>query len=168
MTPAQRNIVGRCRKPHGVRGELKITSYTDPVEKILEYTPWHIPNGEVLEVVSSRIVTGGLLVKIKNKDRIEDVEHLRNVDLYTLTPFVSSEEEGYYWKDLIGMDVYDAKGIHLGTVDGLHKAFPCNLLIFIKNDRTFYVPVHFDNAIDTIDLDKRTIRLYWHAEDFND
>lgn len=164
----QLNLIGLCRKPHGIRGEVKVESYTTPITNILNYTPWLLANGDVLDIESARAVPGGLLVKIKNMDRIEDVEHLRHAELYTSYPFISSEDSGYYWKDLIGLQVFDREDTLIGTIDGLTEAHPFDLIIILKEKRHYYIPCDMEKVIQSIDLTQGIMKIHWHAEDFND
>ena len=168
MTHTPNNLIGRCRKPHGIRGEVKVESYTRPMERILEYAPWYTENNTLLEVASSRLVPGGLLVKFSNHNRIEDVEYLRNTALFTRSTFVSSADDGYFWQDLLGMRVVDAEDVDLGIVDGFTTSHPFDLMIIAANNKHRYIPCDMQQVIRHVDLDQGRIQISWHAQDFDD
>lgn len=167
MSKQTLSLVGRCRKPHGVHGEIKVESFTDPIVKIIDYLPWQLANGDTVTVKNYREVSKGLLVTLEGRDTIEDAELLTNMFIYAELPPLK-EEDGYYWRDLIGMTVFDPNNVNLGVVDSLTTTHTHDLMIVQKGTRVIYVPFSIPDVIEQVDPDKKQIRIHWHEVDFND
>jgi len=64
-------VVGKIFSVHGVRGEVKVYSFTDPIENLLDYPRWvlrHEGKVKQVELVSGRGSQKGLVVKLKGLD----------------------------------------------------------------------------------------------------
>ena len=167
MSKQTLSLVGRCRKPHGVHGEIKIESFTDPIAKILDYLPWQLANGQTVTVKSHREIAKGLLVTLDDHDTIDAAELLTNMFIYAPLPALEANE-GYYWRDIIGMSVIDPNNVNLGVVDGLMTTNLNDLMIVKKGSKVIYVPFAMPDVIAQINPDKKLIRINWHENDFND
>lgn len=114
-------LVGRFGAPHGVRGEVRLQSFTHDPRAIGSYGPLAAPDGRVFTLKSVRLIKDNML--IVRVDGICDrtaAEALTNLDL-TLDRAVlpPPDEEEFYIADLIGLDAVDADGERLGTVAGV-------------------------------------------------
>ena len=66
-------VLGKITSVHGVRGEVKIYSFTDPIDNLLDYTAWTLKrDGEVkqVELVSGRLQGKILVAKLKGLDAV--------------------------------------------------------------------------------------------------
>lgn len=167
MSKQTLSIVGRIRKPHGVKGEIKLESFTDPVSKILDYSPLQLDDGSSIVINSCRESAKCLLVMINDIVCYEEAETLRNQFIYASLPSLDIED-GYYWKDLIGMNVMDPNSALLGIVDGLTTTHNSDLMIVKKGNKIIYVPFASPNIIERVDPNKKIIHIKWHEDDFND
>lgn len=154
--------IGRCCKPHGLNGEIKVESFTDPGSKILEYAPWYLENGEIVTVTESRSYAKGFLVKLKDYDSLESISKIRNILICAKLPKL---KEGYYWKDLEGLEVFDYCNNHIGIVEGLTTSHQTDLLIIKNNKKIMYAP--FSTATE-VNIVSKKITIDWHADNFND
>ncbi|WP_227655256.1 ribosome maturation factor RimM, partial [Klebsiella pneumoniae] len=77
-------VVGKIFSVHGVRGEVKVYSFTDPIENLLDYPRWTLRHeGKVkqVELVSGRGSQKGLVVKLKG---LEDRDEARLLSGYEI------------------------------------------------------------------------------------
>ncbi len=121
--PERLVCVAEIATAHGVRGALKLRTFTAEPENVLAYGPLLDERGEVLLVV--RRVVGrwksGLIVEAEGVADRTTAEFLRGLRLYV--PRAALPEPGedeYYHVDLIGLRVEDTEGRHLGEVLAVH------------------------------------------------
>ena len=133
-------IVGRFAGAYGVRGWLKLASFTEPAEKIFSYKHWHswMPRSgwQMLDVQAGDKHGDGLLVKINGIDNREANLALRGreiaIEREQLAP---AAEDEYYLCDLPGCAVLDqSSGEVLGQVKRLQPNYPQDLLVIERSD----------------------------------
>lgn len=157
--------IGRFGSPFGVRGWIKVISYTDPRDQILTYRPWQIDvQGEwqLAQVVDAQSHVKNIVVKLEGCDD-------RNAaQLYTHQEIAIEREQlpvlkngEYYWVDLIGLEVITTKGEKFGFVDHLF-ATGNNDVFVVKGDRERLIP-YIDEVIKEINLQTKRIVVDWDA-----
>lgn len=113
--------VGVITTTHGLKGEVKVYPTTDSPERFCDLDEVVLRTGTIereLHVEKVRFFKNLVIVKFKEFNKIEEVENLRQAELYVSRENAVPLEEGeYYIGDLIGMDVYTDDGELLGTLD---------------------------------------------------
>ena len=113
--------VGVITTTHGLKGEVKVYPTTDSAERFLELDEVVLRTGtseRPVHVENVRFFKNLVIVKFREFDRIEDVENLRQAELYVSRENAVPLEDGeYYIGDLIGMQVYTDEGEFLGKLD---------------------------------------------------
>ena len=76
--------------------------------------------------------------------------------------------EQFYWRDLVGLEVTNTKGIAFGTITNLLET-GANDVIIIKGERERLVPYITDadtgRTVIEVDLEKKTMVVDWHEDD---
>jgi len=160
-------IVGRIAGPYGVKGWLRVVSYTEQPDKLIEYAPWYLQQRDVwlpTEVAEVKRHTRGLLVRLtgcEDRDRAAELSG-SDIGIYRsqLPPTAADE---YYWDDLIGLSVVTLDGSPLGTVDHLIGTGANDVLV-VRGERERLIPFIQGSVIAMIDLDGRVIRVDWDPE----
>ena len=107
--------VGKVTKPHGVRGEVVFFPTTDEPEKRLKKgAPLFDKNGKRYTVKGKRDFQSQILLSLSQIDSMEKAEEIRGEDLFAEAD--PSDEEGVYFKDLIGLLVETEEGEKVGTI----------------------------------------------------
>lgn len=161
--------VGRIVGVHGVRGELKIESWTEPRERIFDYQPWLLLTapGREHEV---RGATGGsrgkgMLAQLPGvEDRDQAVALIGAeiaVDRDLLPPVAAGE---YYWADLEGLEVVDTEGAALGRVHHLFATGANDVIVVRGGEREHLVPFVMGSFVRSIDLDAGRIVVDWDSD----
>lgn len=135
-------VVGKLTAPYGVKGWVKVHSYTDPPENIFGYGPWRLAgqHGErqatVVVVDDHRVHGKGLVAHLQGIDDREAAatvcQRLVMVDGGGLPALPEGE---YYWHQLTGLDVFSgAPGrpgspVLLGKVTGLLETGANDVLV---------------------------------------
>ncbi len=108
--------VGQITKPHGVRGEVKVFSLTDSLERFIELDKVYIDDKDV-NITSVKLQKDRAILKIEGIDSIEEADLYRNKYLQVKREDAIKLPEGsYYVADLMDCYVYDTDGEELGKV----------------------------------------------------
>jgi 16S rRNA processing protein RimM len=159
--------VGKISGVFGVKGWLKIFSYTSPKENILNYSPWLLEKaGEVktVEVVDGNLQGGGVIAQIKGVNDRNQAETLLGYEIFIRREQLPETSEGeYYWSDLIGLEVETTDGVALGVVDSLLETGANDVLI-VKGERERAVPFIKGQVIVEIDREAGRIVVDWDPD----
>jgi len=159
--------IGKFGKTFGVRGWIKIHSFTTPKENILELAPWQIEkNGQWQEVPIEvhKIHHQNIVIKLKNIDDVDTIKLYTNLNIFidqTLLPKLPKNE--YYWDNLIGLKVTNKESSELGIVDHLFGTGSNDVMV-VKGKKEHLIP-YLKNVIIEVDLEQRTMVVDWD-EDF--
>jgi 16S rRNA processing protein RimM len=123
MAAGARVCVGQIGAPHGVRGEVRLRSFTAEPEAIAGYGPLETEDGRILEIESLRPVKDHFVVALSGIGDRDAAERLTNLKLFVprerLPQILEADE--FYHADLIGLAVIDRAGEKLGTVVAIHN-----------------------------------------------
>lgn len=111
--------VGRVAGAFGVKGEVRITTFTAEPLALVDYKTLLREDGSpALTLVGGRAAKGGVVVRAKEIETREQAEAARGLKLYiprAVLPEPDDEDE-FYVADLIGLDVVSLEGDLLGRV----------------------------------------------------
>ena len=135
MTPrAQRICVAQIGAPHGVRGEVKLWSYTADPQSVRDYGPLETEDGAThFEIETLRAAKDHLVVRLKGVNDRDAAARLTNTKLFVSRerlPATEADDE-FYHADLVGLAVVDTEGNTLGSVAAVHN-FGAGDLIDVK------------------------------------
>lgn len=160
-------VLGRVGAPFGVRGWVKVQSYTEPREGIVNYVPWNLARNGSLgarTVIDWKPAGGQIAVRLEGVETREAASALTGaevrVERSALPPTAPGE---YYWDDLVGLDAVSRGGEPLGRVAGILE-LPAHPVLVLKGERERLVPLVRERLID-VDLGAGRLTLDWHPED---
>ncbi|HLZ76334.1 ribosome maturation factor RimM [Phenylobacterium sp.] len=117
--PSDLIMVGRVAGAFGVRGEVRITSFTAEPMALVDYkTLLHEDGSPALTLTAGRVAKGGVVARAQEIETREQAEAARGLKLFiprARLPEPDDEDE-FYVADLIGMDVVSLEGDLLGKV----------------------------------------------------
>ena len=147
-------LVGRIAGAFGVRGEVRVTSFTaDPVT-LAGFTDLRRADGSPAPLLSSaRPVKGGLVARASGVETREQAEALRGLKLHVLRDALPPPEDNeFYLADLVGLRVETAEGQLLGAVRGVQD-FGAGDLLEIKPEGapSFWLPFTRE-AVPEVDI----------------
>ena len=166
MDTERRILLGRVLGAFGVRGELKLHSFTDPPAKVLKYQPWVLVHrGVEREIANARgrdTAKGVLLTLPEVVDR-DQAEALAGAEIWVPRSRLPAPKPGeYYWVDLEGLRVVNREGVLLGTVSHLFET-AANDVIVVAGDRERLVPF-LDDFVLGVDFDARQVTVDWDPD----
>ena len=165
-------ILGRISGVYGVRGWLKLNSYTRPKENILSYSPLLMKVGkdwQEVDVEETQHRGGRLLLKINGIDNPEQARELVHSDLAVTRDQLPPLNEGeYYWHDLIGLEVLNQDEISLGKVKQIAETGANDVLIINEEGEgksRILIPLIMNVYVKQVDLIANTIHVDWQLEE---
>ncbi|MBS7696838.1 MULTISPECIES: ribosome maturation factor RimM [unclassified Chelatococcus] len=146
-------LVGEFGRAHGVRGEVRLKSFTGEPEAIKGYSPLETADGArsfVLNHVRPAAGPAGdmLVARVAGIDNRDAAEALNRVALYIPRERLASdlEEEEFLQADLIGLAVIAEDGARLGTLIGFHNFGAGDIIEVRKADSPVTAMVPFSKA----------------------
>ena len=164
MSDPQRIEVGRLGAAHGVRGWLRVQSFTEPPQRLFEWRNWHLQSRGAVKVLEVRPQGNGWIVHLEGVDERDGAARLTGqmilVERELLPP---AGEREHYRDDLVGFEVKNLAGVLLGAVDHYIDT-PGNAVMVIKGVREYLVPVTREH-LRSVDKGTRAVIVDW-PEDF--
>lgn len=165
-------VLGKITSVHGVRGEVKIYSFTDPIDNLLGYPAWTLKrDGEVkqVELVSGRLQGKILVAKLKGLDDREVARTFAGFDICVPRALLPDLDDGeYYWHQLEGLKVIDLQGQLLGRLDHLLETGSNDVMVVKPcpgslDDRERLLP-YTEQCVQKVDLAAGEMRVDWDAD----
>jgi len=160
-------VVGKVAGVYGVRGWVRVLSYTRPKENILDLSPWRIVlGGETVEtsLLDGRLHGKGLVAQLdKCADRDQAMAWVGADIEVARSQLPAAGEDEYYWADLIGLQVVTTGGAVLGEVTDLMETGANDVLV-VNGESEHLIPAVFDRYILRVDLEQGRIEVDWEPE----
>ena len=165
--PADRVVVlGKVVGTFGVHGWIKINSYTDPPDNILEYEELLLGGPgrwTTIQLEDGRVTGKGVLGKLKGIETPEDARTRVGAELGVKRSDMPPPAPGeFYWSDLEGIDAESASGERLGKVDHF-RTTPGGTVVVIRGEREIWVPFVKERIVK-VDLEAKRLVLDWSAD----
>jgi 16S rRNA processing protein RimM len=158
--------LGRVSGVYGVKGWLRIRSFTEPPANIGRYEGWLLCGRgppEPVDVEGVAVREGRVTAKLRGIDDRDEARRLIGAEIAVERSRLPALEPGeYYWTDLEGLEVRTVAGQRLGTVDYL-IATGANDVLVLDDGRTL-IPFVIDSVVKQVDLDGGVIEVDWIAE----
>lgn len=164
-------IVGKLGSSYGIRGWLRVFSFTEEPDSLFDYKPWYIQRSgkwQEVEVESFKPHNQDTIVKLKGIDDRDDANLLTNFEIYVNAQDLPSLDEGdFYWKDLIGCKVVTINGYDLGQVSDLMETGSNDVLVVKANLKDAFgakerlIPFVEEQFIKQVDLSTKQITVDW-------
>jgi 16S rRNA processing protein RimM len=146
--------VARIGAPHGVRGAVKLWTFTEEPLAVKRYGPLATKDGaRHFEVTHAREAKGHLVATLKGVATREDAERLNGIELYIAREKLpATDTDEYYHADLIGLAAVNAANEPIGRVIAIHNFGAGDIIeIAPQSGATMLLP--FTNAIvPSVDL----------------
>jgi 16S rRNA processing protein RimM len=157
-------VLGRISGLFGVQGWVKVYSYTEPREAVLNYSRWllHRKDGwQEATVAEGQRHGKTIIARIDGYVDRDQAADLVGTDIGVLRDALPETEGGqYYWSDLKGLRVLHRDGTELGKVDHLLET-GANDVMVIKGEQERLIPFVMDRVVLGVDLDKGEIEVDW-------
>ena len=165
-------VIGKIVSVHGVRGEVKVYSFTDPIDNLLDYRHWTLRrNGEVrqAELVTGRLHGKVLVATLKGLNDREEARLLAEFEICIPRSQLPQLTDGeYYWYQLEGLKVINRDGQLLGRIDHLLETGSNDVMVVKPcagslDDRERLLP-YTEQCVLEIDMAAGEMQVDWDAD----
>jgi len=157
--------LGYVAAVHGIKGWVKVRSWTRPMEAILGYQPWLLgKDKKPVKIVDGRKQGKGLVALLPGFEDRGQAATLVGQQIFVRRDQLSATNaDEYYWSDLEGLEVKTTTGEVLGRVERLMETGANDVLV-IRGDREHLVPFILGQYVTRVDLEGRMIEVDWDPE----
>ncbi len=184
MAQQQYIIVGAITGVYGIKGWVRIHSWTRPAANIVDYQPWLLTRNAVcrtgsaanrnteykaddvqaVELQHQRSHGDRIMVKLAGSDNREQALLLVGKHIVVdRAQLPALEDEDYYWSDLIGLTVSNLNAVELGQVTGMLETGANDVLV-VQGERERLLPFVRGQVVRKVDLQRNTILVDWDEE----
>lgn len=177
-------VLGRLGAPHGVRGWMKLQSFTEDPDAIFGYGSWKLcrnPGDAEAQQLPFSLVRGmerqrhgrHWLVRLSGIDSPEAASGYTGCSIIVeSTELPDLGDDGYYWRQLIGLRVRNLAGEDLGIVHRLFETGANDVLVLdvdknavpYSEGRERLVPLVFERVVTRVDEENGLIFVDWGAD----
>jgi len=166
--PTQKLInAGKICGVFGIKGWVKVFSFTDVREDILEYSPWLLKKADAtrqIDVLEGSKQGKAIIARLDGINTRDESESLVGWDIFIAPERLPKLTEGeYYWSDLIGLNVATTEGVALGIVTALMETGANDVLI-VEGERERAIPFLQGQTVVSIDLASNSMIVDWDQE----
>lgn len=173
--PLEKSLLrmGRVGGAYGIKGWLKIQSFTRPPENLLSYLPWQFCDPTerqppvAVTVLESKVHGKGLIARLPDSHDRDAAERWRGFDIMVPRSCLPAPEAGhYYWADLEGLKVEQLNGQVLGQLDHLLETGSADVMVIVGANpgERWLVPFVPGETVHAVDLDAGIVRIDWEIE----
>ena len=159
--------MGRVSGLLGVKGWIKVFSYTHPRENIVGFSRWVLFHDDVLDdvVVESGELRGRTVVaKLRGIDDRDQARALVGAEITVpRTDLPPCDAGEYYWADLEGLRVCTLAGEELGLIDGLFSTGAHDIIV-VEGERQRLIPFVLERVVQKVDLDGGLVVVDWDSD----
>lgn len=160
----QRVLMGKVVGVFGVRGWLKIESYSQPRDRVFGYRPWLMGRGSALREVSPlelREQGKNVVVHLPGCETVEQARTLAGEEIWVPRSALPAPAPGeYYWADLEGLTVVTLEGVVLGRISHM-IATGANDVMVVQGERERLLPFTLGHAVQSVDLAEGRVVVDW-------
>ena len=176
--PADAIEVGRIADAWGIKGWFKVLPHSADPQALFSSKRWFLQPSEkgpkafagtvLLRVREAKEHSDTVVARADGVDDRAAAESLRGARIFVpRSSFPTAGEDEYYWIDLIGLDVVNREGVHLGQVRELLATGPQTVLVleYQEAGKVQERMLPFVSAyVDGVDLQARRITVDWQAD----
>lgn len=157
-------ILGQVSGLYGVRGWVKVYSYTEPRDAILNYRAWQLQidgDWQSVNLEEGRKQGKTIVARLQAVTERDVAAGLVGADIgVNREDLPETNPDEYYWNDLVGMEVVNSDNRCIGKVSHL-LATGANDVLVVKGEEEILLPFVTGDVIEDVDLAAGTIRVNW-------
>ncbi len=157
-------VLGRISGLFGVRGWVRVFSYTEPREAVLQYKGLLLGrNGswQATSVAEGQRHGKSVIARLEGVDDRDQAAALIGAEFGVDREALPEPEDGqYYWSDLIGMTVVHFDGMVLGTIDSMLETGAHDVMV-VKGETERLIPFAMNEVVSNVDMQERRVDVDW-------
>ena len=169
MKDDKKIYLGKITGAHGIKGWLKIQSFSSPPENILNYPQWIINNqgkNDFYTLEQGRKQKNKIVVKLEKINDRNTAESLINSKIQILrSDLPKLSNENYYWSDLVGLSVLNSEDKVIGKIESLIETGANDVMVInTTKDKRALVPFVMHEIIKEVNVELNFIKIDWSIE----
>ena len=169
MEDDKKIYLGKITGVHGIKGWLKIQSFSSPPENILNYPLWIISNrGQegFYSVEQGRKHSNKIIVKLERIDDRTKAESLINSKIkIRRSELPKLSNESHYWSDLEGLSVLNSEETLIGIVDSLIETGANDVMVVnTTKDKRILIPFVMHEIIKEVSIELNYVKVDWSID----
>ncbi len=173
--PADLVVMGRLLAPRGIKGWLKIKTFTEAADALANFDVWWLKRGNSwvqCAVEDTELVHLGFSAKLEGVEDRNAAELMRGIDVALPRSAFPEFDDSIYWIDLIGLDVVNLAGEALGVVDSLLETGANDVLVVKSGtkenaestEQAEQLVPYTEQVVHEVDLKARKIVVDWQKD----
>jgi 16S rRNA processing protein RimM len=155
--------LGVVGAPFGVRGWVKLRSFTDPPDRLLQHRTLQLSvagSWVSYKIEASGHSGGQLTAKLSGVNDRDQAQSLRGAQVCVpRSELPQRDDKDFYRADLIGCEVENLAGVRLGTVQHFVET-PAQALMVVRGEKEYWVPA-VPQHLRRVDLQARLVVVDW-------
>ena len=158
QNPIQMAVIGAA---HGIKGELRVKSFTGDPLAIAEYSPLYSEDGRAFAILDIRMQKDMAVVRFKGVADRNSAEALTGTALFVDRDMLPDEleEEEFYHADLVGLDALDLEDAPIGKVIAVQNFGGGDILEIARAGRTTVLVPFTKAAVPVVDMSGRRLTV---------
>ena len=166
MSPPDLVVMGRVAVPYGVRGWVNIHPDTEMLDGLFDYPVWWVQTEagwQAFSVKEAKVHGDHLVAKFEGVEDRDQAFKLKGKPVAVpRDELPATEEDEYYWSDLVGLEVENLQQVKFGRVAELF-ATGANDVMVVKGERERLIPF-IDQVVLEVDLAAKRMLVDWDAD----
>jgi 16S rRNA processing protein RimM len=165
--------LGSINGTHGLKGGVKVFSYTDPLEAILDYSPWILRKGEDERQITVKVGQASgkrLIAQFEGVDTRDQAEGLIGYEIHVKIDAMPGLEEGeLYWFQLEGLAVRTSCGEPLGKIAHMLETGANDVMVVDPTDDSIdkqqrLIPYLEGDVVKEVDQEIGVVIVDWDSD----
>ena len=165
--------LGSINGSHGIRGWVRVFSHTDPMEAILDYSPWVLRKGrEVKEVTVSegRLSGKRLIARLADVESRDIADALIGYEIHVAQEALLELERGnYYWFQLEGLAVRNREGTVFGRIDHMLETGANDVMVVKPTESSIdnqdrLIPYVMEEVVAEVNQEAGEVVVDWQVD----
>ena len=157
--PVLMGVIGAAQ---GLRGEVRVKSFTDDPVAIEEYGTLYAPDGRAFEILDIRPAKEVVVVRFRGINDRNQAEALTGTELYVERDSLDDEdldEDEYFYADLEGLEALDAEGKSYGIISAIFDFGAGDILELSQEGKRAQLIPFSETSVLEIDFEGGTILI---------
>ncbi len=164
--------VAQFSSVYGVKGWIKVKSYTQPSTNIFNYSAWLLKidnQWKTIQIEKGRPHGKTLVVKLADVNDRDQAQKLVGIKIAVYrSQLPETDDDEFYWTDLLGLDVVTVEGKRLGKISDLLET-GSNDVLLVKGQQDGKTTEHLipwlkDDVIKMVSMEDKLITVAWDTE----
>lgn len=150
--------IGKIVNTFGIKGEVKVTPYTDDIEQFKKIKNIYV-NNTLMKIQSAKFQKNVVILKLQGVDDMTSAENLRDSIIKVDRSKKKLPENTYYIADLIGLDVYTDEGTLFGKDKDIYNTGANDIYSIETEGKEVLLPA-IKEVIKQIDIENKKIIVH--------